>query len=105
MFAVSDEDVKKILNLARLSEDPGQPLIEKIKEQLNQFLEYAKDVQKVDVSSVDPFKGIRTVSLDELREDEIDVDQEKYARVRSNIINNFPKTQNNLLVIKGIFDN
>jgi aspartyl/glutamyl-tRNA(Asn/Gln) amidotransferase C subunit len=105
MFQVTKDDIKKILNLSKLSDNPSDDFITKMMEQLNNFLEYAKDIQKIDVSSVGTFDGIRTIKIDQLREDNEDPDQEKYQRIRQNIINNFPKKQNNLLVIKGIFDN
>jgi aspartyl/glutamyl-tRNA(Asn/Gln) amidotransferase C subunit len=95
--------VSKVAKLARISKELSAESLSKYELELNSILEHVSELQKVDVSSIQPLSGIRTISVDNLRPDQPDQDLNNYAKVRSNIIANFPEKQGDYLVISGIF--
>ena len=95
--------VKKIAHLARLYEDMEDSLVQEYLTELSGILDLANELQQVDTKSINHLDGARTITIDQLREDEPETGEE-YDRVKANIINNFPNHQNNLLVIQGIFE-
>lgn len=95
--------VSKVAKLARLSKQLNPEKLEKYENELNSILNHVSELQKVDVSTITPLAGIRTISVDELRADEPDQDQASYQNVRTRIIANFPDKQGDFLVISGIF--
>jgi aspartyl-tRNA(Asn)/glutamyl-tRNA(Gln) amidotransferase subunit C len=99
---ITNQVVKKIGYLARLSNDPDEQILNKYTEELDKILNYVEELNEVDVSGVDPLEGVRTIKLNELREDEPVADSEEYAKVRANIIRNFPQSQGNLLIVPGV---
>jgi len=106
MAYILDADiVRKIALLARLSKDPSPEFLEKYGLELGAVLEYMEQLKELDTSGADPFGGVRTIAIDQLRNDEPDQNQNDYLRVRQNIINNFPNKQGDLLVLPGIFEN
>jgi len=96
--------VKKVAYLARISSNPSPEFLEKYGYDLGQVLNYVKELEEVDVTGINPLDGFRTIFVEDLREDEIDSDQNNYVNIRNNIISNFPNKQGNLLVIPGIFE-
>jgi aspartyl/glutamyl-tRNA(Asn/Gln) amidotransferase C subunit len=102
MSTLSTAAVIKISTLARINQNPTEEFIDKYKRELEAVLEYVSELEKVDVSGVDVFAGNRTITIDNLREDEPNQSPE-YMITKQNIINNFPKKQGNLLVIPNIF--
>jgi aspartyl-tRNA(Asn)/glutamyl-tRNA(Gln) amidotransferase subunit C len=95
--------VKKIAQLAKLSNDPSPEFLEKYGEELGAILEYVDQLQEVDTSGISPTDGIRTISISQLREDHPPEDNEEYIRIRNNIIANFPTKTGVLLELPGIF--
>jgi len=100
---IGADAVSKVAKLARVSKQLNPEKLEKYENELNSILNHVSELQKVDVSSISPLSGIRTISLDELRADEPDKDQASYQNVRARIISNFPEKQGDFLVISGIF--
>jgi aspartyl/glutamyl-tRNA(Asn/Gln) amidotransferase C subunit len=95
--------VSKVAKLARLSKQLKPEKLEKYGIELNSILNHVSELQKVDVSTISPLAGIRTISIDNLRADEPDQDQQSYQNVRTRIIENFPEKQGDFLAISGIF--
>ena len=104
-YILDPETVKKIAFLARLSKNPSPEFLEKYGIELGAVLEYMEQLKEIDTSGIDPFAGVRTIAVAELRDDEPVLDTVDYNRIRQNIINNFPNKQGDLLVLPGIFDN
>ena len=104
-YILDPETVKKIAFLARLSKNPTPEFLEKYGIELGAVLEYMEQLKEIDTSGIDPFAGVRTIAVAELRDDEPVLDTVDYNRIRQNIINNFPNKQGDLLVLPGIFDN
>ncbi len=100
---LGSDAVSKVAKLARISKELSPDKLAKYELELNSILEHVSELQKVDVSSIQPMAGMRTISVDDLRADQPDSDAENYAKVRSNIISNFPEKQGDYLVISGIF--
>lgn len=101
---LDSQTVAKIAKLARLENNPSQEFLDKYGKELGAILEYVRELQEVDTTGISPLDGIRTITVDELREDTPHQDSIAYSRVRLNIINNFPNRQGNLLVLPGIFE-
>jgi aspartyl/glutamyl-tRNA(Asn/Gln) amidotransferase C subunit len=102
---VLDSDtVRKIAFLARLCSNPSPEFLEKYGLELGAVLEYMEELKEVDTSKVSVFSGSRIISISDLREDLPHSDTETYARIRQNIIQNFPNRQGDLLVLPGIFE-
>lgn len=101
---LDSKTVKKIAQLARLSNEPEKDFLDKYGEELGAIIGHVEELQKLDTKGISPLDGVRTITVEELREDEPEADQEKYTRIRQNIINNFPNHQGNLLILPGIFE-
>ena len=98
--------VRKVATkLARLSANPSDEFVAKFGQELGAILEYVEKLQEVDTDGLKPTDGIRTITYEELRADEPASDQEAYARVRQNIIEQFPHKNGVLLELPGIFEN
>jgi aspartyl-tRNA(Asn)/glutamyl-tRNA(Gln) amidotransferase subunit C len=104
-YILDPETVKKIAFLARLSKNPSPEFLEKYGIELGAVLEYMEQLKEIDTSGIDPFAGVRTITIAELRDDEPVLNTIDYNRIRQNIINNFPNKQGDLLVLPGIFEN
>ena len=104
-YILDPETVKKIAFLARLSKNPSPEFLEKYGIELGAVLEYMEQLKEIDTSGIDPFAGVRTITVSELRDDEPVLNIVDYNRIRQNIINNFPNKQGDLLVLPGIFEN
>jgi aspartyl/glutamyl-tRNA(Asn/Gln) amidotransferase C subunit len=94
---VTIDDVKKVANLGRLyktstDQDNAGP-----QKDLNSILEMVQKLSALDLSKYSPHAAFKVIGLDELRKDEPNNNTEEYARVRQNIINNFPSRQGDLL--------
>lgn len=101
-----DKDtVRKIAHLARLNKNPSDEFLEKYSTELGAILEYVEKLQEVDTTGISPLDGIRTITIDQLREDVPAQDKQQYERIRQNIIANFPTKQGVLLELPGIFEN
>ncbi len=98
------EIVKKVAHLARLDNDPSDEFLEKYGRELGGILEYIDELSEVDTTGISPLDGIRTNTVDELREDKPGEDFETYERIRQNIIQEFPMKKGNLLELPGIFE-
>lgn len=101
---LTKDDVRKVADLARITKNPDDAFLEKYSKELGSVLEYVKELQEIEVEGIGPTDGIRTITLDELRADEVCNDPEKYQRTRRNIIANFPNHQGGLLILPGIFN-
>ena len=97
------QTVVKIAKLAKISENPSPEFIEKYSNELGAILGYIEELQELDTAGISPTDGLRTIKVADLREDKPEEDQEKYLRIRKNIIANFPSKQGDLLTLPGIF--
>jgi aspartyl/glutamyl-tRNA(Asn/Gln) amidotransferase C subunit len=95
--SISISDVKKVANLSRFSSDMEleQALVSQT--HLSAILDFANDLSKVDVTGYSSFGAMATVTINDLRDDQIDPDTVKYERVKKNIIANFPDKQDDFL--------
>ncbi|MGL4758629.1 MAG: Asp-tRNA(Asn)/Glu-tRNA(Gln) amidotransferase subunit GatC [Patescibacteria group bacterium] len=103
-MAIDKSTVAKVAKLARINNNPDEEFLEKYSKELSSILDYINQLQEVDTSGISPVDGIRTIKINQLREDTPDIDQTKYSRIRRNIINNFPNKQGDLLLLPGIFE-
>jgi aspartyl-tRNA(Asn)/glutamyl-tRNA(Gln) amidotransferase subunit C len=94
------ETVTKIAKLARLTDNPTPEFLEKYGKELGSILEYIEELQQVDTTGISPTDGLRTNTVEQLREDIPFVDEE----IRSRIIANFPIKKGELLEVPGIFE-
>ncbi len=94
---ITTQAVSKVGNLARLFTTAPTQTIAKYQSQLGSVLNYADDLCKLDVSGFSPHGAIATIGINGLREDTPTTDPDSYARVRQNILNNFPVRQGDLL--------
>lgn len=94
---LSEKEIKKVAKLARLEEDADTNFIETYGGQLNDIFEYINQLKEVDTAGISPLDGVRTITIDELREDEPVVDKVLYAKHRANILEMFPKKQGDQL--------
>ena len=92
----------KLTKLTKLAipEKSNESIIVKI----NAILDLSDDLQALNTKGVDLFDGWRKNTIEDLREDIQDQDEASYQKKRQNIITLFPNSQNNLLVIDGIFE-
>lgn len=105
MPAITSATIQKVAYLSRLSNnDLGQSELDKYTIQIESILEYVRSIQSVDTTGLTATDGWRAITIPELRADVPDLDETTYQQIRSNIINNFPVSKNNLLVIPGIFE-
>jgi aspartyl/glutamyl-tRNA(Asn/Gln) amidotransferase C subunit len=94
---VTIDDVKKVANLGRLYKTSSDDQNQKPQKDLNSILEMVQKLSSLDLSKYSPHAAFKIIGLDELRSDEPNNEIEEYARVRQNIINNFPARQGDLL--------
>jgi aspartyl-tRNA(Asn)/glutamyl-tRNA(Gln) amidotransferase subunit C len=94
------QTVTKIAKLARLTDNPTPEFLEKYGKELGSILEYIEELQQVDTTGISPTDGLRTNTVEQLREDISYADEE----VRSRIIANFPIKKGELLEVPGIFE-
>jgi aspartyl-tRNA(Asn)/glutamyl-tRNA(Gln) amidotransferase subunit C len=102
--ALDKNSVKKIAGLARISADPSEEFLEKYSKELNSIVEYVGKLKELDTTGISATDGIRTITVNRLREDNPPQDAEQYRRIRQNIINNFPAKQGDLLIVPGVFE-
>lgn len=104
---ITKEEVAKVAKLARISENPSDEFLEKYSKELSSIVTYINQLKEVDTSTIDVTTGVRTISVEELRDDTTlsGDDLEEYEDVRTRIIANFPSKSGNLLLLPGIFDN
>jgi aspartyl/glutamyl-tRNA(Asn/Gln) amidotransferase C subunit len=100
---ISSLTVKKIIQLARLSKNPTEKEITEFQDILQKILNLADDFKELDTSKLNTTDGWRTNNILDLRED-LHIQNEEYERIKSQIINNFPQTQNGYLAVKGVFE-
>jgi aspartyl/glutamyl-tRNA(Asn/Gln) amidotransferase C subunit len=115
---LTDEEIKKIAGLARLSQNLTQAEIDNYREKLSPIISIAQELNQIDTSLLATTDGWRTFTLEDLRKDEPTPDNnqnENYQRIRQNIITNWTTRVNpknpiaaspkygNLLVLPGIF--
>jgi aspartyl-tRNA(Asn)/glutamyl-tRNA(Gln) amidotransferase subunit C len=103
-MSITKDTVAKVARLARLNNTPDDAFLTKYTGELSQILDYINQLSEVDTTGISPVDGIRTIQVTQLREDLPPIDMTEYNRIRQNIINNFPNTQGDLLVLPGIFE-
>ena len=103
MPILTHRDVQKVAKLARLSNKLSPQELVKYTRELEAILEYTTILNEVDTSGVASNSG-RTITIDELREDEPRNQAPDYQTIRTKIIKLFPNLANNLLVLPGIFE-
>jgi aspartyl-tRNA(Asn)/glutamyl-tRNA(Gln) amidotransferase subunit C len=101
---IDSQTVKKIAYLSRLSNSYSDQELQKYAEELGAVLDLADQLAEVDTNGINPLDGLRTIKIDDLRNDEPNPDQDQYNQTRAAIINNFPNRQGDLLVVPGIFE-
>jgi aspartyl/glutamyl-tRNA(Asn/Gln) amidotransferase C subunit len=92
---VTIQDVQKVANLGRLSQDPEQ--LTKALKDLQSTLKMVEQISNIDTTGISPHTAFGVINLDSLRSDIPPVDNTSYQRIRSNIINGFPNRQGDLL--------
>jgi aspartyl-tRNA(Asn)/glutamyl-tRNA(Gln) amidotransferase subunit C len=103
-MSITKDTVAKVAKLARISINPDDKFLTKYTGELSQILDYINQLAEVDTTGISPVDGIRTIKISQLRDDVPATDDEEYNRIRKNIINNFPNSQGDLLVLPGIFE-
>lgn len=98
-MSINTQAVAKSAKLAKIKKEADEQFLEKYAGQLAGILDYFEELKEVDYSNVESTDIIRTVSIEDLAEDEPYPNQEEYQRTRQNIINNFPQSQSNFLVL------
>lgn len=94
---LSREEVKHIAQLARIGLEDTE--IEKFRTDLSAVLDSFAELQKADVSSVEPFELMPSVQ-NALRDDVVRLpDSDERAR----IISLFPRKEGNALKVKAVF--
>ncbi|NJK70704.1 MAG: hypothetical protein HC932_00320 [Thermales bacterium] len=68
------------------------------------MIDYIDELNEVNTTGISPLDGVRTNTIQELREDETTENETNYQRIRLNIIEQFPNRKGNLLELPGIFD-
>lgn len=99
MSQITSSTVKKVAYLSRLYKDLPDQLVEKFQSELESVISYINELKEVDTSQVSPTAIIARTNLASLRPDVPPKNPTEYDRIRTNIINNFPVKQGNLLVI------
>lgn len=94
------ETVTKIARLARLTDNPSPEFLEKYGKELGAILNYVEQLKQIDTTGISPTDGLRTITVEQLREDIPFVDE----NIRERIIANFPMKKGNLLEVPGIFE-
>jgi aspartyl-tRNA(Asn)/glutamyl-tRNA(Gln) amidotransferase subunit C len=94
------QTVTKIAKLARLTDNPSPEFLEKYGRELGAILDYVEELQKVDTTGISPTDGLRSTTVNQLREDIPFVDTD----IRARIIANFPIKKGDLLEVPGIFE-
>ncbi len=102
MSKINSSSIKKLTKLTklRIPEESNAVIITKI----NSILDLSDDLQALNTEGVNLFDGWRKNSIDDLREDTLNQGGGIYEKQRQNIINLFPNSHNNLLIIEGIFE-
>lgn len=95
---LTKDDVAHLSRLARLKQNDSQ--IEKMTQEVGSILEYVEGIQKVDVSSVEPFA--MPAKAEGWRVDEA---FECDNLTHEIILSNFPKRTGDLLAAPGVFNN
>jgi aspartyl-tRNA(Asn)/glutamyl-tRNA(Gln) amidotransferase subunit C len=103
-MSITKDTVAKVAKLAKLSNNPDEEFLNKYTSELSSIIDYINQLQEVDTTGISPTDGIRTINVNQLREDTPPFDTEEYNKIRQNIINNFPTKQGDLLVLPGIFE-
>jgi aspartyl-tRNA(Asn)/glutamyl-tRNA(Gln) amidotransferase subunit C len=97
---LDSQTVTKIAKLARLTDNPTPEFLEKYGKELGAILDYVEELQKVDTTGISPTDGLRSTTINQLREDIPFVDED----IRARIIANFPIKKGDLLEVPGIFE-
>ena len=101
---ISAAQVRKVAKMAKLDSNPSDEFVAKFQKQLGDILAHVEELALVDTTGILPTDGISTISVSQLRVDQPAADQERYQRIRKNIIANFPRKQGDLLIVPGIFE-
>jgi aspartyl/glutamyl-tRNA(Asn/Gln) amidotransferase C subunit len=96
---ITTKIVKKVYQLAHLSENPTDLEIEKTSNNLQKIIDLVDELNEVDTNSVDVFASARTNKIADLRLDIADSDNPKYIAKAEKIRVNFPNRQGNFLVL------
>lgn len=98
-----DISVEKVAALARISKNLSQEEKQVYKNEMESILKYVDELQNTDLNGISTVVTDITNTIDDLRED-VPESGQNYERVRQNIIKNFPNSNNNLLILPGIFE-
>ena len=99
---ITTQTVGKIANLARITEEPLEQFLQEYTEKLSIILDHAEELKNIDTSGVQPISSYQTTTIKDLREDKPTIDQKSYQEVRKRIIQNFPQSQENMLVVDAV---
>ena len=94
---LTDQDIKKVGWLSKLFVVESDENIAAHKSSLQNILNYVQDLSAIDASEFSPHSAFKQVEINDLRDDTEPNDPRTYARVRQNIINNFPARQGDFL--------
>lgn len=96
---LTQEEVRHIADLARLKLTPEE--VEKYSNELSVILDYIGMLKEVDTEDVEPTSQV-TGLKDVTRED---VAQDSSGELRQRLIGTFPESVEDLLKVKGVFNN
>jgi aspartyl/glutamyl-tRNA(Asn/Gln) amidotransferase C subunit len=95
--SISFADVQKVANLSRISGHLSEDELSKYQQNLASILGYADELLAIDVSNYSPHSAIASTTIQDLRADEPNNNNPDYARVRDNILSNFPSRKGAML--------
>lgn len=107
MPALTLEDLKRIVHLARLEHDPETE--NQLLTQLNEFFAYVKQMQQVDTHNVEPLFTPLSVSQDvylRLREDVVTEPESEEERIaaRDFVLKNAPAAEDGYFLVPKVIE-
>lgn len=103
MSKITSTSIAKVAKLSKLSLSQADD--EVVINKINTILDLSDELQTLPTQDVNLFDGWRKNTIKDLRKDTPSLNQHQYQKTRTNIINLFPNSKDNLLVVEGIFEN
>jgi Asp-tRNA(Asn)/Glu-tRNA(Gln) amidotransferase C subunit len=96
---ITTKIVKKVYQLAHLSENPTDLEINTASVDLQKMIDLAKELDEINTDNVDIFASARTNKIADLRPDIADSENPRYIAKAKKIRANFPNRQGDFLVL------
>ena len=96
---VTTKIVKKVYELAHLSQNPTEQEIEQSTKDLQKIVDLVAELDEINTDDVDVFASSRTNQISDLRADIPDNNIAKYEATATKIRASFPNRQGNFLVL------